>query len=202
MLNTTLCYLKKDGCYLMLYRNKKENDPCEGKWVGIGGKFEPGETKEDCLLREVREETGLILTDYQYHGVVHFVSDCLEDEEMCLFSATGWEGEIEACNEGTLKWIPEDEVLSLNLWEGDPYFLKPLLSQVGKRVVGITVRMILLGQLAVGLFDLFLGGVSGNTQYVIGIFIHDVPPLQCLWYGRLSADRLSVSSLPPPASVC
>lgn len=127
MLDTTLCYLKKDGCYLMLYRNKKENDPCEGKWVGIGGKFEPGETKEECLLREVREETGLTLTKYRYHGVVHFLSDIYEDEEMYLFSGTEWEGELCACDEGTLRWIPEEEILSLNLWEGDPYFLEPLL---------------------------------------------------------------------------
>lgn len=138
MLNTTLCYLKKDGCYLMLYRNKKENDPCEGKWVGIGGKFEPGETKEECMLREVKEESGLTLTDYQYHGVVHFISDVIEDEEMFLFTATGWEGEIGACNEGTLKWIPEEEVLSLNLWEGDPWFLVPLLK--GETGIEITCR--------------------------------------------------------------
>ena len=106
MLNTTLCYLKRNGCYLMLFRNKKENDPCEGKWVGIGGKFEPGETKEECLVREVKEETGLTLTRFQYHGVVHFISDRLENEEMFLFTADEWEGEIESCNEGTLKWIP------------------------------------------------------------------------------------------------
>ncbi len=111
----------------MLFRNKKENDPCEGKWVGIGGKFEPGETKEECLVREVKEETGLTLTRFQYHGVVHFISDRLENEEMFLFTADEWEGEIESCNEGTLKWIPESEVLSLNLWEGDPFFLRPLL---------------------------------------------------------------------------
>ena len=138
MLNTTLCYLEKDGCYLMLFRNKKEHDPCEGKWVGIGGKFEPGETKEECLLREVREETGLILTDYSYRGVVHFQSDELPDEEMYLFSAAAWEGEISVCDEGELQWIPKEEILSLNLWEGDVYFLKPMLR--GESEIEITCR--------------------------------------------------------------
>lgn len=122
----------------MLYRNKKENDPSEGKWVGIGGKFEPGETMEDCLLREVREETGLSLTEFQYHGVIHFISDSIEDEEMFLFSGTKWEGEIASCNEGTLKWVPEEEVLSLNLWEGDPFFLNPLLK--GETELEMTCR--------------------------------------------------------------
>ena len=84
MIRSTLCYIEKDGCFLMLFRNKKHNDPCEGKWVGIGGKFEPGEEAEDCLLREVWEETGLTLTEYHFHGIVHFVSNELEDEDMYL----------------------------------------------------------------------------------------------------------------------
>lgn len=138
VINTTLCYLERDGCYLMLFRNKKENDPCEGKWVGIGGKFEPGENSEQCLLREVKEETGLILTEYQARGIVHFKSDVINDEEMYLFSGTGWEGEITACSEGTLKWIPKEEVLSLNLWEGDPLFLKPMLR--GESGIELTCR--------------------------------------------------------------
>ncbi len=138
MINTTLCYLEKDGCYLMLFRNKKEHDPCEGKWVGIGGKFEPGEDAETCMLREVREETGLILKKYQPCGVVHFQSDELEDEEMYLFTGTEWEGEISVCDEGTLEWIPKEKVLDLNLWEGDPYFLKPMLD--GETKIEITCR--------------------------------------------------------------
>lgn len=145
MINSTLCYIEKNGCFLMLFRNKKENDPCEGKWVGIGGKFEPEENADECLLREVWEETGLKLTDYHFHGVIHFKSDVLEDEEMHLYSATGFEGADPApsvtdngddperpvyfdCNEGDLKWIPKEQVTSLNLWEGDKYFLEPLIA--------------------------------------------------------------------------
>lgn len=122
----------------MLFRNKKEHDPCEGKWVGIGGKFEPGESSEECLLREVREETGLILTEYQARGVVHFLSDELPDEDMYLFSATAWDGELISCNEGTLEWIPKEKVLGLNLWEGDHYFLEPMLA--GETDIEITCR--------------------------------------------------------------
>lgn len=132
--NSTLCYIEKDNCYLMLFRNKKEQDPCEGKWVGIGGKFEPGETADACVLREVFEETGLTLTAYQFRGVIHFLSDVLPDEDMYLYTATAWEGMEEGtgidgfdCKEGMLRWIPKKEIFSLNLWEGDPYFLKPLV---------------------------------------------------------------------------
>ena len=138
IINTTLCYLEKDGCYLMFFRNKKEHDPCEGKWVGIGGKFEAGENSEECLLREVKEETGLTLTEYKSRGVVHFKSNVLPDEEMYLFSATGWEGEMIPCNEGTLEWIPKEKVMDLNLWEGDPYFLEPMLN--GERDIELTCR--------------------------------------------------------------
>lgn len=129
MVNTTLCYLEKDGRYLMLYRNKKENDPCEGKWVGIGGKFEEGESADECLVREVLEETGLLLTDYDFHGVIHFKSDVLPDEDMYLYTATGWERKSAfICPEGELKWIVKEDVLSLNLWEGDKYFIEPLIN--------------------------------------------------------------------------
>lgn len=125
---TTLCYIKHDGNYLMLYRNKKKNDQSEGKWLGIGGKFEPGETGEMCMLREVEEETGLILTKYHFHGVIHFISDEFEDEEMFLYSATEFEGTLtETCDEGELRWIPEEEMLSLPLWEGDKVFLRDLI---------------------------------------------------------------------------
>ena len=138
IINTTLCYLEKDGCYLMLFRNKKENDPCEGKWVGIGGKFEPGEDSVGCLLREVKEETGLTLTEYESRGVVHFKSNVIPDEEMYLFSATGWEGEMIPCSEGTLEWILKERIMDLNLWEGDPYFLKPMLD--GETGIELTCR--------------------------------------------------------------
>ena len=140
---STLCYIEKDGCYLMLFRNKKEKDPCEGKWVGIGGKFEAGESADECCLREVFEETGLRLTDYQPRGVVHFKSDELPDEDMYLFTATAWEGMEDGlgidgfdCNEGMLQWIRKEEVFSLNLWEGDVYFLRPLIE--GEEKIEIT----------------------------------------------------------------
>ena len=126
---TTLCYIIRDGKVLLLYRNKKENDLNEGKWVGVGGKFLEGETPDDCLLREVMEETGLRLTKFRLHGVVTFVSDCWENEYMFLYSGQDFEGELKTdCPEGTLAWVPFHDVLSLPMWDGDPYFLKPLLA--------------------------------------------------------------------------
>lgn len=113
----------------MLYRNKKKNDLNEGKWVGVGGKFEPGENAEQCLLREVFEETGLTLTKYHLHGVVKFISDTWEDENMYLFTGLEFLGELKTdCNEGELKWVDEDKVLGLPTWEGDHYFLEPLIA--------------------------------------------------------------------------
>ena len=94
-INSTLCYIEKDDHFLMLFRNKKKNDPCEGKWVGVGGKFEAGEDADACVKREVWEETGLVLTDYHFHGVVHFLSDVLPNEDMYLYTASGWEGKDE-----------------------------------------------------------------------------------------------------------
>ncbi len=172
----------------MLYRNKKENDLNEGKWVGVGGKFLPGETPEQCLLREVQEETGLILTKYRLCGVIRFESDVWEDEDMYLYEASAFENPAAAgeradvceaqtlsenavpcedlplpenavpcedlplsenavpcedlplpeCSEGTLAWIPREEVLDLPLWEGDRYFLTPLLA--GEQDINMTVR--------------------------------------------------------------
>lgn len=128
---TTLCYIERDGQYLMLYRNKKQEDCNAGKWIGIGGHFEAGESPEECLLREVREETGLILTKFRFRGLVTFCSDEWPDEYMCLFTADEYEGELnQNCVEGELKWIPKEEVLNLNLWEGDRVFLE-LLTQDG-----------------------------------------------------------------------
>ena len=134
----TLCYVEKDGHYLMLYRNKKGNDPNEGKWIGVGGKLEPGETPDKCVVREAQEETGLILTDYTYHGVVHFQSDKWCDEEMYLYTANGFEGDVNFdCDEGALKWIPKEQVMVLSLWEGDKIFLKYLLE--GKTDIDLTL---------------------------------------------------------------
>ena len=126
MLNTTLCYLERDGQYLMLHRVKKENDVNRDKWVGVGGKFLEGESPEECLLREVREETGLNLTAYRYRGLVTFVSDRWEGEWMHLFTADRWTGTPHGCAEGDLEWIPKAEVPSLPLWEGDRIFFRLL----------------------------------------------------------------------------
>ena len=124
MKNTTLCYIEKEGCYLLLHRIKKENDLNKDKWIGIGGKFEENESPEECLLREAKEETGLTLTDYRYCGIVTFVSDLWEGEYMHLFHATGFEGELIDCDEGTLEWVDKDFFASLPQWEGDKIFLK------------------------------------------------------------------------------
>ena len=125
---TTLCYLERDGEYLMLHRTKKEGDENRDKWIGVGGKFEPGESPEDCLLREVREETGLTLTSWRYRGLVTFVSDEWPCEYMHLFTADGWTGEEHPCDEGELRWIGKRELYDLTMWQGDRIFLK-LLSE-------------------------------------------------------------------------
>ena len=125
---TTLCYIEQDGKYLMLYRNKKENDCNAGKWIGVGGKFEDRETPAECLLREVKEETGLTLTSYRLRGIVTFLSDEWEGEYMFLYTADGFTGTlIEDCNEGELRWIGKDRLFEYSLWEGDKAFLKLLL---------------------------------------------------------------------------
>lgn len=123
MISSTLCYIEKDGKYLMLHRVKKETDANKDKWIGVGGKFEEGESPEDCVRREVTEETGLTLTDFAYRGLVTFVSDRWEGEFMHLFTATGFEGEIKDCDEGVLEWISKEELLRLPMWEGDRIFL-------------------------------------------------------------------------------
>lgn len=123
---TTLCYIEKDDKYLMLHRVKKENDVNHDKWIGVGGKFEENETPEECLLREVKEETGLTLTRFEYRGLITFISNEWETEYMHLFTANGYEGEITECDEGELVWIPKSELDKLTLWEGDKIFLRRL----------------------------------------------------------------------------
>lgn len=125
---TTLCYIEKDGRYLMLHRNKKKDDINHGKWIGVGGHAEQGESPEDCLLREVKEETGLTLTSYRFRSIITFIFNQNEQEEMCLFTADGFEGEITECDEGELAWIDKEKVLELPIWEGDRLFLRPMLS--------------------------------------------------------------------------
>ena len=130
MKNTTLCYIQREGQYLMLHRVKKKNDVNQDKWVGIGGKFEDKESPEDCLLREVFEETGLTLTRYAYRGLVTFVSDQWETEYMHLFTADAFEGEIGPCDEGNLEWVDKDKVKDLPIWVGDKIFLDLLTREV------------------------------------------------------------------------
>ena len=126
MIPTTLCYIEKDNCYLMLHRVSKKVDINKDKWIGVGGKFEDKESPEECLLREVKEETGLTLTSYRLRGIVTFVSDRWVTEYMFLDTADGLEGEMSACDEGELEWVPKSELSRLNLWEGDKIFLKLL----------------------------------------------------------------------------
>lgn len=124
---TTLCYIKKDKKVLMLHRVKKEHDINRGKWIGVGGKFEAGESPDDCLLREVHEETGLLLKRWRYRGIITFCYNNEEAEYMHLYTATEFSGEINTdCREGLLRWVPQEEILALNLWQGDRIFLRLL----------------------------------------------------------------------------
>ena len=126
MRNTSLVHLEKDGCYLMLHRVRKEADENRDKWVGIGGKFEPGESPEDCALREVREETGLTMHSWAYRGIVTFVSDAWGTEYMHLFWSDDFSGELKDCDEGDLEWVDKQRILRLPIWEGDRIFLRLL----------------------------------------------------------------------------
>ena len=131
MIPTTLCYIEKDESYLMLHRIEKKKDVNKDKWIGVGGKFEEDESPEECLLREVKEETGVTLTSFRLRGIVTFVSVGWDSELMFLYTADAWEGDLgrtalSSCNEGTLEWVPKDRLHLLNLWEGDKIFLKLL----------------------------------------------------------------------------
>lgn len=124
MINTTLCHIEKDGKYLMLHRIKKQNDLNQDKWIGIGGKFEPQESPEQCNRREAYEETGLILGKCDYRGIVTFVSDKWGTEYMHIFTCRDFTGKIKECDEGVLEWVDKKDVYDLPLWEGDKIFLK------------------------------------------------------------------------------
>lgn len=126
MRNTTLCYIERDGQYLLLHRVKKVNDLNHDKWIGVGGGFEQDESPEECLLREVWEETGLTLTSWRFRGVVTFVSDEWETEYMHLFTADGFTGELIDCDEGALEWVDKARAAALPIWEGDKLFLRLL----------------------------------------------------------------------------
>lgn len=110
----------------MLHRIKKEHDINKDKWVGVGGHFEEGESPEECLLREVKEETGLTLTSWRFRGLVTFLSDRWQTEYMCLYTADGFEGELKECNEGSLEWVDKDQLQELHLWKGDLVFFRLL----------------------------------------------------------------------------
>lgn len=123
---STLCYIEKDGKYLMLHRTVKENDVNKDKWIGVGGHFEQDESPEECLLREVKEETGYTLTSWEYRGIVTFVSGNGVTEYMSLFTADGFEGEPIPCDEGELAWVEITKIPELNIWEGDKIFFRLL----------------------------------------------------------------------------
>ena len=126
------------------HRTKKQHDINKDKWIGVGGHAEGTEGPEDCLLREVKEETGLTLTSYQFRGLITFISDeAPEPEEMCLFTADGFTGELIECNEGDLQWMDKKEVLALPTWEGDAIFLKLLIEEDEHRF--FTLRLVYEG---------------------------------------------------------
>ena len=128
---STLCYIEKDGCYLMLHRTVKKDDVNKDKWIGVGGHFEADETPEECVLREVKEETGYTLTSYVQRGIVTFISGGGVTEYMFLFTADGFTGDPIVCDEGELEWVDKDAVLELNIWEGDQIFFRLLREQRG-----------------------------------------------------------------------
>ena len=121
---TTLCYIEKDDKYLMLHRIKKEHDINKDKWIGVGGHFEKDETPEECLLREVKEETGLTLNRFKLRGVITFLSNEFHTEYMFLYTADDFSGELMECDEGTLEWVDKSKVYDLPIWEGDKIFFR------------------------------------------------------------------------------
>lgn len=136
---TTLCYIENNDCYLMLHRTKKKKDVNKDKWIGVGGHAEGNETPQECLIREVKEETGLLLTSYKFRGLITFISDEYEAEMMCLFTADGYIGELITCDEGELEWVKKSDVPQLPTWEGDAQFLKLLLEDE-KRFFAMKLR--------------------------------------------------------------
>lgn len=124
--NVTLCYIEQEDSYLMLHRVKKENDLNHDKWIGIGGKFEDGESPEECMCREALEETGLTLLNPVLRGIVTFVSNEWDTEYMFLYTCTEFEGSLSECDEGVLEWVAKDKICELPIWEGDQIFFRLL----------------------------------------------------------------------------
>lgn len=132
MRNTTLCYLERDGSLLMLFRNKKAVDENHGKWIGVGGKFEEGETPEECAVREVFEETGLKVGSLKLRGIITFVMQPLTTEYMFLYTCDDFSGELsdpDGCPEGILRWVEKEKLDELPMWEGDRIFLRLLMEE-------------------------------------------------------------------------
>ena len=123
MIKSTLIYLEKDEKYLLMHRVRKKNDINKDKWIGVGGKFEPGESAEDCARRETFEETGLTIRKLNYRGIVYFENDLCESEEMHLFTSVDFSGELHQSDEGLLEWINKSDVTGLKIWAGDKIFL-------------------------------------------------------------------------------
>ena len=123
MKNTTLCYIERNGQYLLIHRTKKKNDGSYHKYMGVGGHFEENESPYDCVIREAKEETGLDLQNPQYRGIVTFSSTEYESEQMHLFTCSDFTGELSLCDEGELVWVNKSELKSLPMWEGDYIFL-------------------------------------------------------------------------------
>lgn len=131
MRNLTVCYIEKDNKYLMLHRTKKKNDVNKDKWIGVGGKIEDKESPEECIIREVKEETGLTLLDYKLRCIVTFTSTVAETEYIYVFTSDKFEGEIIECNEGDLEWVEKTEIDNLNIWKGDKIFHQKILKDEG-----------------------------------------------------------------------
>ncbi len=139
MLNTSLCYIEKDDAYLMIHRVKKKNDANHDKWIGVGGKFESGESPFDCARREILEECGVTVKNLNYRGIVTFVSDEYGTEYMHLFTATEYDGEINYdCDEGNLEWVKKEKIKNLPIWEGDKIFFE--LLERGERFFSLKLR--------------------------------------------------------------
>lgn len=126
MILSTICYIEKEGKYLMLHRTKKKNDINKEKWLGIGGKFEDKESPEECIIREVKEETGLILNSVSLRGILTFINTICETEYIFVFTSNDFTGNLIECNEGDLQWVDKEKVTSLNLWEGDKIFIEKI----------------------------------------------------------------------------
>lgn len=126
MILSSLCYIEKGGKYLMLHRTKKKNDINKDKWLGIGGKLENGESPEECIVREVKEETGLILQSYKLRCIVTYVSTTWETEYIYVFTSNDFTGTLIECDEGDLQWVDKEKVITLNTWEGDEIFVRKL----------------------------------------------------------------------------